>query len=253
MSGLLRRVARAVIGAPLSTAESDHQRLPKVLALPIFSSDALSSVAYATEEILLALCAGAAAVTQVPTAIAMPIAAAIVVLLVVVTWSYTQTIEAYPGGGGAYIVAKENLGLRAALVAGASLLIDYVLTVSVSIAAGVAAITSACNVFAPRLLASSSPVVEALGAAAAALDTHRVAIGVLFVLGITLANLRGVKESGKIFAIPTYAFIFAMAALVLYGTFAVATGAVVTVPQPAARTDLGVLLFLRAFASGCSA
>ncbi len=232
----LRRLSRIVLGAPLSTAEAEHQRLPKVLALPIFSSDALSSVAYATEEILIALVGAGVLVTTS----SLPIALGITALLAIVAWSYMQTIEAYPTGGGAYIVAKSNLGHRAGLVAGASLLIDYVLTVSVSVAAGVAAITSACNVLGVTWL-----------------DAHRTALGILVVLGMMLANLRGVKESGKIFAFPTYAFIFGILALIVAGVARLATGSLATVHASssglAEARSLGLLLLLRAFAGGCTA
>lgn len=232
----LRRISRLVVGAPLSTSEAEHQRLPKRLALPLFSSDALSSVAYATEEILIALVAGAAA----STVVSLPIAFAIATLLAIVAWSYSQTIEAYPTGGGAYVVAKSNIGAKAGLIAGASLLIDYVLTVAVSVAAGVAAILSACNV------------------GGSSLDEHRVAIGVLVVLAITIANLRGVKESGRLFAVPTYAFIVSVVALVVVGVARVATGSLAAplahpVLSVAEVRSLGLVLLLRAFAGGCSA
>jgi amino acid transporter len=249
----LRRLSRIVIGARLSSAEAEHQRLPKILALPVFSSDALSSVAYATEEILIALVAGAALATTA----SLPIACAITALLVIVSWSYMQTIEAYPTGGGAYIVARSNIGPKAGLVAGASLLIDYVLTVSVSVAAGVAAIASLCNVLAPRLAASGSSVVHAAGALLGMVEEHKAALGVAVVLGIMLANLRGVKESGKTFALPTYGFIVAMLALVLVGVARLLSGTLAGQASTGLglgeARDLGLLLFLRAFAGGCSA
>jgi amino acid transporter len=167
---------RWLVGAPMPLAQARHERLSKRIALAVFSSDAMSSVAYATEEILLILMlAGAAAVHLV-----VPIALAITALLTVVVVSYQQTIRAYPSGGGSYIVARTNLGTVPGLVAAAALLVDYVLTVAVSVAAGVAAITSAI----PEV------------------GTHKVVLGVVFVAGIVLANIRGVRESGRIFAVP---------------------------------------------------
>lgn len=224
------RLKQFLLGSPLPTYRLQHERLPKTLGLAVFSSDALSSVAYATEEILLVLIAvGAAALS-----ISWPIALAITGLLVIVATSYYQTIHAYPSGGGAYIVVKENLGERASLVAGAALMLDYILTVSVSIAAGVAAITSAF----PALL------------------PERVWFCLLAILIMTLINLRGVKESGLIFAIPTYffvAFAFLMlitgfVKLLLYGAPPHDLPVVSHVTQP-----LTWFLILRAFASGCTA
>src|SRR5512147_382009 len=165
---------RLIVGAPIPLAQARHERLSKTVALAVFSSDALSSVAYATEEILLVLVlAGTAALH-----LTLPISFAIGGLLTVVAVSYQQTIHAYPSGGGAYIVARANLGATPGLVAAAALLIDYVLTVAVSVAAGVAALTSAF----PSLV------------------THRVGLGVLFIMVIAFGNLRGVRESGRIFA-----------------------------------------------------
>lgn len=167
---LLRRL---LFGSPLPTWRMAHERLPKVLALPIFASDALSSVAYATEEILLALIVASTAALSY----SLPVAIAIVALLAIVATSYRQTIFAYPSGGGSYVVAKENLGDGAGLTAGAALMIDYTLTVAVSVAAGVAAITS----FLPAW-------------------QYRVHLGIAAVGLITLANMRGVRESGLLFA-----------------------------------------------------
>ena len=167
---------RILLGNPLATSQTPHQRISKVVALAVFSSDALSSVAYATEEILLALSAGGI----VAMSYGMPVAACIAALLLIVAVSYRQTIHAYPSGGGAYIVAKENLGQGPGLTAAAALLVDYVMTVAVSIAAGVAAITSAFP----------------------SLYDHRVMICVGLVAFITLANLRGIRESGALFAPP---------------------------------------------------
>ncbi|HWI64728.1 MAG TPA: APC family permease [Symbiobacteriaceae bacterium] len=226
--GILKRW---LIGEPLRNEQALHERLTKTKALAVFSSDALSSVAYATEEILLMLVlAGSAALGY-----ALPIAAAIVVLLVIVSLSYRQTIFAYPSGGGSYIVSKENLGVYPGLVAGASLLVDYVLTVAVSISAGVAAITSAFPVLAP----------------------WRVSLCLVLIALITLANLRGLKESGSIFAAPTYLFVAIMAITVAWGLVRLLTGAESAHPAPhevpTAAHPLSLFLLLRAFASGCTA
>ncbi len=224
------KLKRLLLGSPIPTFREKHQRLPKVLGLAVFSSDALSSVAYATEETLLILIeAGFAALY-----LSWPISLAIVALLFIVATSYYQTIHAYPSGGGAYIVARENLGVNAGLVAAAALMIDYVLTVSVSIAAGVAAITSAFP----------------------ALYANRVMLCLLCILVITLINLRGVKESGKIFAIPTYLFIASFLALIGIGLieFFARTGPLLsTVSSRPAAGALTWFLVLRAFASGCTA
>src|SRR5947207_12336759 len=180
-------------------AQARHERLRKRVALAIFSSDAMSSVAYATEEILLILVlAGTVALH-----LSLPIAIAITALLAIVAISYQQTIHAYPNGGGAYIVAKDNLGPLPATVAGAALLVDYILTVSVSVAAGIDAIISA---------AAHDPIFFHT------LDHMRVIMCVIAVALITLANLRGVKESGAIFALPTYSFIALTLAMVGWGT-----------------------------------
>jgi amino acid transporter len=222
---------RLIVGAPMPLAQARHERLSKTVALAVFSSDAMSSVAYATEEILLILVLAGTAAAH----LTVPIALAIAGLLVVVSVSYQQTIHAYPSGGGSYIVARANLGPTAGLVAAGALLIDYVLTVSVSVAAGVAALTSAV----PWLL------------------THRVLLGVAFTAAIAYANLRGVRESGRVFAVPTYLFIVTFSALVgtglvrwLTGTLPPAVGA----PEAVAATQtLTWFLVLRAFASGCTA
>src|SRR5574341_1140694 len=170
-----------LIGRPLATADAPHQTIGKIVGLAVFASDALSSTAYATQEILVILAvAGTAALGY-----AFPISLAIVGLLVIVTLSYEQTIHAYPGGGGAYIVARDNLGEAPAQTAGAALLTDYILTVSVSISSGVAQIVSAFP----------------------ALYDWRVVIALAMVGVMTLINLRGVKESGMAFALPTYFFL----------------------------------------------
>lgn len=226
-------IRRLLLGKPIPTARQLHERLPKFLALPVFASDALSSVAYATEEILLALVVviGAAA-----WGVSQWIAIAIAVLLGIVALSYRQTIYAYPQGGGSYTVTKENLGILPGLVAAASLLTDYVLTVSVSVAAGVAAIVSAY----PELA------------------THKVALGVMFVLFVALANLRGVRESGWLFAPPTYIFVFSLLAMVGVGLFKAATHAPIHYITPISEQvqvtgTLTIFLVLKAFAGGCAA
>jgi amino acid transporter len=172
---------RVFLGRAIPTEKLEHQLLPKFLALPVFSSDPLSSNAYATEEMMLVLVtAGAGALVY-----RIPLAMIIVAVLAIVIVSYRQTVRAYPTGGGSYIVARENLGTLPGLLAAAALLIDYVLTVSVSVVAGVLAITSA----------------------APTLADHKVALSIGFVVLVTLANLRGVKEAGTIFAMHTYGFV----------------------------------------------
>ncbi len=227
--GVTRVLKRWLVGTPLPSLAERHQRLSKKLALAVFSSDALSSVAYATEETLLVLVlAGAAALNW-----SLPIGLAIIGLLTIVTSSYWQTIHAYPGGGGSYIVAMENLGTLAGQTAGAALMIDYVLTVSVSVAAGVAAVTSAI----PELF------------------PHRVALGLAAIAILTIANLRGVRESGRIFALPTYGFIASLGLLVLWGSARLITtgGGAPPVMPPQATNPITLFLLLRAFSSGCTA
>jgi len=226
---------RLVFGKPFPTQHAHHTRLPNSLALPIFASDALSSVSYATEEILLVL--ATVAVSHQVLQVSWPIALAIALLLGIVATSYRQTIHAYPQGGGAYRVSRENLGLGAGLVAAASLLIDYVLTVAVSISAGVAAITSA----APYL------------------QRYTVWLAVAFILFIAVANLRGAKESGLLFAIPTYLFIATITTMIVVGIVRMALGHQLTPPQPPEGSwargaeTLTFFLVLRAFSSGCTA
>lgn len=228
---MIQRLKRALIGEPLPTSWQQHEKLPKILALPVFSSDPLSSVAYATQEILLALLlAGTGALSLV-----MPIGLAIAILLAMVAMSYRQTIHAYPGGGGAYIVAKDNLGTLPGLVAAASLLIDYILTVSVSVAAGVDAIISAYQTWAP----------------------YRVDMCLFFILFITLMNVRGVKESGTVFAFPTYFFVFCIYALIGTGLLKFLLHIPVSIQNPELPKHgfqtLGLFLLLRAFSAGCTA
>jgi amino acid transporter len=226
----LSRLKRAFLGSPLPTAQSRHERLAKSTALAVFASDALSSVAYATEEILLVLVlAGTAALSY-----SLPISIAIAILIAIVVSSYRQTIRAYPQGGGAYIVSKDNLGEPAGLVAGAALLIDYVLTVAVSVAAGIAALTSAVPGLFP----------------------YRPWLCVAAVVAVALANLRGIRESGKIFAAPTYLFIGSLGVLIIYGGLGAVFDFLPEAPyqrHPPGLEGVGLFLFLRAFASGCTA
>lgn len=226
-----RRIRRFLIGRPLTSAEAEHERLSNAKALAVFSSDALSSVAYATQEIMLVLLiAGTGALY-----ISWPVGIAIAALLGIVVLSYRQTVFAYPGGGGAYIVARENLGVYPSLIAAAALLVDYILTVAVSISAGIAAITSA--------------IPEIYGA--------RVYLAVAAIALVLLFNLRGVRESGTIFAIPTYAFIACMFTLIGLGAadllgFGFGTHDVETHPVTGGE-ELSLFLVLRAFAAGCTA
>ncbi|MCY0956033.1 APC family permease [Streptomyces sp. H27-H5] len=233
----MRRInaKRVLVGEPLDTARLGETLLPKRLALPIFCSDPLSSVAYATEEILLILALGGVTLLH----LTWYAAAAIVFLMIVVVASYRQTCHAYPGGGGAYIVSAENLGPTAALTAASALLVDYVLTVAVSVVSGVAAITSAIP----------------------SLSDHEVVLSVGFVVLLTLMNLRGVRESGRIFAIPTYGFVLVIYVMFAVAAVRIATGATIraesaSLPIIETETFTGlalVLLVMRAFASGCTA
>src|SRR5437762_6376256 len=182
---------RLLVGSPIRTERLTHELLTKKTALAIFASDALSSTAYATEQILLVLAAAYIAGEAHAFSSVVPISIAIGLLLIVVAISYRQTIYAYPSGGGAFIVAKDNLGTLPGLIAGASLLVDYILTVSVSVAAGVEAITSAM-----------------VGSRFSGLHNHRVWLCLFFIAFVTIANLRGVREAGALFAAPSYAFIF---------------------------------------------
>jgi len=191
---------RLLVGKAKRTAQALHERLTKKTGLAVFASDALSSTAYATEEILLVLAVAFAAGTANAFHYVVPITFAIVIVLVIVAISYRQTIFAYPSGGGAYIVAKDNLGTNSGLVAAAALLVDYVLTVSVSISAGVAAITSAAQ-----------------GTRLAWLNDHKVLICLILIAFIAVANLRGVRESGALFAAPTYSFVISFLFMVGYG------------------------------------
>ena len=226
---------RILVGRRMPTNRLEHTLLPKVLALPVFSSDALSSVAYATEQILFVLLAASASAIH----LVMPISFAIAALMIIVVASYRQTVRAYPSGGGAYIVSKENLGVMPGLIAAAALLTDYVLTVSVSVVAGVFAITSAVS----------------------GLNHLKVEMSIGFVVLITLANLRGVRESGRLFAIPTYGFIASIFLLVATGLAKCALAACprAVTPPPSQLLPIGtaatvsLFVILHAFASGSTA
>jgi amino acid transporter len=221
-----------LIGRPLATADAPHQTIGKLIGLAVFASDALSSTAYATQELLVVL----ALASTAAFGLAMPLAIGIVALLTILTLSYEQTIHAYPGGGGAYIVARDNLGELPAQTAGAALLTDYILTVAVSISSGVAQITSAFPLLYP----------------------YRVHISVAMVLFVMLINLRGVKESGAVFALPSYFFLVMMFLTVGVGMLRYFTGGLGTVPNPPPLAVTGtqaltLFLILRAFSSGTTA
>ena len=226
-----RRLRRLVVGRPLRTSELEETLLPKTLALPIFASDPLSSVAYATESALVVLLAASAAAAH----LVFPIAIAIALLLATVIASYMQTVRAYETSGGAYVVARENLGTLPSLVGAAALLTDYVLTVAVSISAGIFAITS----FVP------------------ALASHRVGLSLACLVLIVFANLRGVREAGLAFALPTYLFVGSVAVLVLVGIAQLVLGdahhAVTKNPLPVGTGAITTLVLLRAFSSGSTA
>jgi amino acid transporter len=226
--GVLKRL---VVGRPRATGEMHDTLLSKTLALPIFASDPLSSVAYATEAALAVLIAASASSGH----LVLPISIAIAAVLAIVVLSYTQTVQAYETSGGAYVVARDNLGTLPSLVAAAALLADYILTVAVSVTAGVLALSSA----------------------APSLSAHKVSISLLFVVLLTVVNLRGVRESGILFAVPTYAFVAAMLAMIGTGVGKCALGTCgqVQVPHPivAGAGAVGVFVVLRAFASGAAA
>jgi amino acid transporter len=230
---------RLLVGRPLPSADEEQRRLIKIIGLAVFSSDAISSTAYATEEILHVLVARAG---MEALEYLIPISLVVIVLLAIVGLSYRQTIFAYPQGGGSYVVSRENLGTGPSLVAAGSMLTDYVLTVAVSISAGVAAITSA--------------VPELRG--------HRVGLGLGLIGLITLANLRGLKEAGTIFAAPTYLYILSLGSLIVYGLYRSFSGSLERLPvneesladfTPASGVLAGVTIFalMRAFSSGAVA
>ncbi|GAP41861.1 APC family permease [Flexilinea flocculi] len=228
-----RSLVTMLIGKPLSTSETAHQTIGKTIGLAVFASDALSSMAYSTQEMMMILAAAGTAAFG----FTMPITLCIVALLAILTLSYEQTIHAYPDGGGAYIVARDNLGDLPAMTAAAALLTDYILTVAVSISSGVAQFTS---VF-PELY------------------PHRVAISIGFVLLVMVINLRGVKESGTTFAIPTYIFLFSIIIMVGSGVYQFLTGTLGVVQNPppleheGAFAAVTTFLILKAFASGTTA
>jgi amino acid transporter len=227
-----KRLRRVLVGRPMQSGQMHETLLPKWLALPIFASDPLSSNAYATEEALVVI-VGAAGLSQAH--LVFPLAIAISCLLAIVILSYRQTVRVYETSGGAYIVARENLGTAPSLVGAAALLTDYVLTVAVSISAGIFAITS----FVPSL------------------SSHRVGLSLACLAVIVLANLRGVRESGMLFALPTYAFILAILAVDAVGLVELASGhlhkAVVPNPLPAGTGAVTTFILLRAFSSGSTA
>ena len=235
MASAARAIPRALLGEPLRSDRLEETLLPKRLALPVFCSDPLSSVAYATEQIILVLGLGGLALLYLTPWVA----AAVVLLLTIVIASYRQTCEAYPNGGGAYAVSRANLGENASLTAASALLIDYVLTVAVSVVAGVAAITSAVPSLAP----------------------YAVELSLGFVVILVVANLRGVKESGRAFALPTYGFVACVLAMLAVGAIKVLFGDGLSAEsagyelRDVADTSgvLVVFLLLRAFASGCTA
>lgn len=228
---MVKEFKRIILGKPLATEEMAHQKLNIPFGLAILSSDAISSVAYASEEILWVLIPVLGILSY---KYMFDAAMAIIALLVILIFSYRQTIHSYPNGGGAYTVAKENLGVIPGLIAGASLSVDYLLTVAVSTCAGTAAVTSAFP----------------------ALYPHRISIALFFIALITIGNLRGVSESAKIFGLPPYLFIAGMITMIVYGIFKVRVLGIV--PQPshsiaAPLGDISLFLFLRAFSAGCAA
>jgi len=221
---------RLVIGERLPTARAIHERLSKYVALPVFGSDPISSSAYATEEILLVLVVAGAGGLQYSVAVSLAIAT----LFTMVVISYRQTVEAYPSGGGAYIVAHDNLGVMPGLLAAGALLTDYVLTVAVSVSAGIAAIISAFPT----------------------LEPHRVLLCVVAILGITLANLRGARESGGLFAPPVYLFVAIVVVMIVTGAIRALLGAgrpIETVELMPISHPVTAFLLVRGFASGCAA
>ena len=231
---------RFLLGAPISSADEAHHRLSKKSALPVFASDAISSTAYATDEILVVILlqAGVGATAFRPL---VPIAIVVSILMVIVVLSYRQTIFAYPSGGGAYIVSRENLGVTPSLVAGSSLLVDYILTVAVSVAGGVLAIRTATG-FSSK---------------------WTVPVCLLCVLLMTVVNLRGVKESGAVFAGPTYFYILMLVVLIAVGLYRIFIQHVGPIPESMLSKEavelkhqtsvLGLFMLLRAFSSGAVA
>lgn len=227
---MLNVLKRFLIGRPLKSHELGEQKLNKVKALAILSSDALSSVAYGPEQILLVL----VSISAIAFWYSLPIAIGVLFLLIALILSYRQIIYAYPHGGGAYVVSKENLGENPGLIAGGSLLVDYILTVAVSVSAGTDAITSAFP----------------------SLHPYNVLIGIILVIFITILNLRGITESASVLAYPVYLFVLALVILIIVGIYHIVTGVVpAEAHSPIGTPVAGITLFLllRAFASGCSA
>jgi amino acid transporter len=226
---MINKIKRILIGRPLKSTEIEEEKLSKFKALAVLSSDALSSVAYGTEQILIVLmAAGYAAIWY-----SIPISVAVLGLLTILILSYRQTIFAYPQGGGAYIVAKDNLGVSTGLMAGGSLLVDYILTVAVSSSAGTDAITSAFP----------------------SLHEHRVLIALTMILFLTIMNLRGITESASVLAMPVYLFVIAIFVLIISGVIKYMSGGVhAEVPElGTAVSNISLFLLLKAFSSGCSA
>jgi amino acid transporter len=229
---------RFFIGKPIASSEDAHHRLSKKIALPVFASDAISSTAYATEEILIVFLS-LAAVGMTAFDFLVPISLLVIVLLAIVVSSYRQTIYAYPKGGGSYVVSRENLGRSPSLVAGASMLVDYILTVAVSVSAGVAAIVSAFQNLVP----------------------YRVELCIGFIIIVTLANLRGIKESGALFAPPTYLYVLSLASLIIVGLYKVYFQDLGPIDHSDAyaqellsgQKTLTLFFFLKAFSSGAVA
>lgn len=237
---MLSTFKRFFVGQPIATSEEGHQRIGKIVALAVFASDAISSTAYATEEILLVLVPYGGIADSIEYLI--PLSIVVMALLTLVVMSYRQTIHAYPNGGGSYVVSRENLGETPSLVAGASLLVDYILTVAVSISAGVAAITSAIE----------------------PLRDHKIGLCLFFVTILTLANLRGLKESGRVFAVPTYVYVVSLGGLIAYGLYQSFFGGLDPLPpdqhaldqltnQGALMTGITAFAVMRAFSSGAVA
>ncbi|NJM41696.1 MAG: APC family permease, partial [Anaerolineae bacterium] len=227
-----------MIGPPIATEDAQHQAISKKVGLAVFASDALSSVAYATQEILIVLAVASTVFGAAIYGYSIPIALVIVSLLAVLTISYRQTIFAYPNGAGAYLVARDNLGEIPAMMAAAALLMDYVLTVAVSVASGV----------------------EQLASAFPELKVYRIAIAVVIIFGITIINLRGVKESGAVFAVPTYFFIAMMLLMLGVGFYRAYIANSLGIVDQSIHTEhlfdydgVFAMLILRAFSSGCTA
>lgn len=229
---MLKRIKQVLIGKPLKNEEIHGQKYSIFRGLPILASDPISSVAYASEEILIILVPAIGVLAYRELGF---ISAGIILLLLILTFSYRQTIQTYPNGGGAFIVASDNLGTIPGVTAGASLAVDYILTVAVSISSGTAAITSAFPVLYP----------------------YTVPICLVILLGIMLGNLRGIRESSRMFSIPTYAFIVTMLITVFFGIGRYLTGGVsaqaTTVPVPQQTQPITAVLLLSAFANGCAA